>query len=98
MTQYPRIREARKAKKLSQKKLAEKAGISEIGVRNYEAGKRKPAIDTAVKLAKALGVSLDWLFADAPSPLKDPMEINLLDELTKSFNNLTELIYRTQNK
>ena len=72
MKHYPRIREARKAKNWTQAELAKKAGVSEIAVRSYENRKRTPAVEIAVKLARALGVTMEWLFGDDPSEMKIP--------------------------
>lgn len=52
------LRRLRDGTGLSQPKLAEKAGISVMALRNWEQGRREPYIGTAAKLAQALGVSL----------------------------------------
>lgn len=44
---------------MSRMELAEKAGITERTVRNLESGVYKPSMPTAIKLAEALGVTLD---------------------------------------
>jgi transcriptional regulator with XRE-family HTH domain len=50
----------RKNKGWSQQKLAEKAGLSYVTITKIEQGRAKePTIQTMVKLADALGVSLD---------------------------------------
>lgn len=51
----------RKAKRWSQKKLAEKAGISQTYVSELEAEKKQPTIPIVEKLALALGVSISKL-------------------------------------
>lgn len=51
----------RKAKRWSQKKLAEKAGISQTYVSELEAEKKQPTIPIVEKLASALGVSISKL-------------------------------------
>lgn len=48
-------------KGLTQKRLAENAGIAEITLRQYEAGKRTPRIEQINRLANALEVSVDYL-------------------------------------
>lgn len=48
------IRSLRKKAGLTQKELAKKAGINEVTVRSYEAGKYAPKIETLKKLATAL--------------------------------------------
>ena len=51
------IREIREQLGISQKELAEKAGISQSFLCDIEQGGCKPSIDTAVKLAQVLDVS-----------------------------------------
>lgn len=53
-----RIREIRKRQRLSQEKLAERAGISAQYVSNIERGKENPTLDLLLGLAEALRVSL----------------------------------------
>lgn len=51
----------RKAAGLSQIQLANRSGLPIDNVRNWEQGRATPRIDSAAKLAAALGVSLDEL-------------------------------------
>ena len=51
------IKERREQLGISQKELAEKIGISQSFLCDLEMGRCKPSIDTAVKLADALGIS-----------------------------------------
>lgn len=51
------IREARKAKGLTQKELGEKLGVGEPTVNGYESGKQNLTIETLQKIANALGTS-----------------------------------------
>ncbi|MVM36532.1 helix-turn-helix domain-containing protein [Spirosoma sp. HMF3257] len=53
------IREARKAKGLTQKELGEKLGVGESAVNKYETGKVNPSVDTLHKIAIVLGAALD---------------------------------------
>ena len=52
----------RESQKLTQKDVAEKAGITERGYQNYELGLRKPNVDTAIRIADALNSSVEELF------------------------------------
>ena len=54
-----RIRRARKAAGMTQADLAEKLGISTSFLGHIERGTRKASLDTLVKMANELGVSLD---------------------------------------
>ena len=72
--QFPeRLKEARKAKKLTQKELAEKLGITENNIGHYENGRNKPPFEIILKLCKELNVSADWLL-DVPDKTKEQNE------------------------
>lgn len=47
--------EKRNAKNLSQIELSLKVGISQQALSKYESGERNPSVETAKKIAKALG-------------------------------------------
>jgi transcriptional regulator with XRE-family HTH domain len=55
---------------LTQAQLAQRAGVPLGSVRSYEQAVRTPLLDTAARLAVALGVSIDVLagLAEAPAP------------------------------
>jgi transcriptional regulator with XRE-family HTH domain len=56
----------RRQKRLSQEKLAEQAGLSLAIISSLEQGLRQdPRLSTMVKLARALGVTLDQLVGEA---------------------------------
>lgn len=44
--------------------LAEQAGIKEQTISDIVNGKRRPTLDNALKIAKALGVSVEELFGE----------------------------------
>jgi len=50
------IKRIRKSKRMTQKNLAEKTGIAEITIRQYEAGMYEPKYNNLKKIAEALGV------------------------------------------
>jgi transcriptional regulator with XRE-family HTH domain len=52
---------AREERGISQAMLSIKSGIPQRSVSVYERDKTVPTLLAAAKLAKALGVSLDWL-------------------------------------
>lgn len=56
-----RIKDCRKEKGLTQKRLAELAGVAEITIRQYETGNRFPKIEQLQKLADALDISSAFL-------------------------------------
>ena len=68
-----RIRRQRKLMGLTQKEVAERAGISLPFYGHIERGTRKASLETTVDIANALGVSTDMLLQDS------------LDVMTKSL-------------
>ncbi len=56
------VRRLRKRQKISQEKLAEKAGIHRTYMGKIERGESNPPVQTVNKIAKALKVSLSELF------------------------------------
>lgn len=56
-----RIRIERKARHMTQKELANKAGLSTMSIQRYENGERKPNVETLGKIADALDVELGLL-------------------------------------
>jgi transcriptional regulator with XRE-family HTH domain len=57
MTIGKSIRQLRKDRNITQKKLSELTGIAEITIRQYEADKYSPKIQQVEKIATALGVT-----------------------------------------
>ena len=55
------LRTIRKAKGYTAAELASKVGIAKLSIYRYEYGERTPSVETAYKIAKALGVELDEL-------------------------------------
>ena len=66
-----RVRAVRKARKLTQEKLAELAGISFAFVGHIERGTRVMSIHTLYSLAHALDCSTDYLLGNAQEDSKD---------------------------
>lgn len=57
-----RIVATRKAKHMSQEKLATESGIDRSHMGFIEQGRRKPTLTTIIKISKSLGISLEQLF------------------------------------
>ena len=55
------LRYIREREGFTQSELAEKVGISQAALSNYENGKDRPSVDVCAKMAKALKVSIDDL-------------------------------------
>lgn len=66
-----RIREWRAKRKLSQRELAERSGVSREYIARLELGQHDPTVGTLEKLAKALGVPVSALL-DAPAATEKP--------------------------
>ena len=58
-----RIRELRG---MTQAEMAARAGIAAASISHFETGQRAPALDTLVKLADALSVTVDAILGRAP--------------------------------
>lgn len=56
-----RIRELRREAEMSQKDLAEKTGIKQNTVAQYENGIAKPSLEVLVKMANVFQVTTDYL-------------------------------------
>ena len=61
-----RIKELRKSKGVSQKELAQKAGLSIGSIQGYEQGRYNPKLEAIAKIAGALGVDLKVFYDDLP--------------------------------
>lgn len=61
----PRLRKARKDKKLTQAQLAEEADLSNNYISNIERGTSIPSLETFVMLCNALDVTADMMLTDS---------------------------------
>lgn len=61
MFRYDRLVDLRKEKKLTQKVMAERMGMSRGGYSLYESGHRQPTIDALERIADIFHVSTDYL-------------------------------------
>lgn len=60
-----RLRKRREELGLSVNKVAERAGMSHVGVLQIESGERSPLLRTAIKLAHALEIPLSSILSGA---------------------------------
>jgi transcriptional regulator with XRE-family HTH domain len=63
-----RIKELRDQKGISQEELAHRAGLSRTGMGFLETGKRWPRLDTLMKVADGLNISVDELLKGLQKP------------------------------
>ena len=102
-----RVREVRKAQRLSREKLAERAEISAQFLADIEGGKKGMTVATLSRLCVALGVSCDFLVfgkeeqqppsnASIPIPLSsDPLLFSLPPEKRQNLQTIIRLIAET---
>ena len=81
MTTGERIQTARKAKKLTQKQLADQLGVVSGTVQQYELGKRQPRIEQLQRIASVLGVSVEYLMGSTYVQSIDP-DLRMICEYT----------------
>ena len=84
MTVNNRIKELRLQKKLSQKELADKVGLSNQSISFYENGKREPKIEAWQKLAQFFNVPITYLQGE--SDIKDKSKFNDFNAFINSIN------------
>ena len=61
MQYYPRIRDLREDKDLTQDQLVSILKMHKTTYTNYEQGKREPPFELIIKLAKLYNVSIDYI-------------------------------------
>ncbi len=72
-----KLRQARKRVRLSQSQLAERVGVTQRSMTNYECGRAVPRRKTLQKIARELHVTVEYLTNDAVS---DPQAGRLREE------------------
>lgn len=79
-----RLKKIREQKNLSQKRVADALGISNVQLSRYETGDRKPDPETIASLADYFDVSVDYLLGltDNPNPTKKRGD-NSIEKITK---------------
>ena len=63
-----RLRELRKARGISQLKLAMDLNTNQNTISRYETGEREPGIDELIKIADYFNVSVDYLIGRTENP------------------------------
>lgn len=63
-----RLKELRKAKGISQLKLAMDLNTNQNTISRYETGEREPSINELIKIADYFGVSIDYLVGRSDTP------------------------------
>ena len=88
----PRIAALRRERGLSQAELAARIRVSPSALGMYEQGRREPSADTLVALARALGVTTDFLLTGhvATAAEADALSALILSRVTTADRRLDE--------
>lgn len=70
MAYYPRLRDLREDKDLTQEELVKILKMHKTTYTNYEQGKREPPFELIIKLAKFYNVSIDYIAGLSNNPNK----------------------------
>ncbi len=76
-----RLAEVRKEKNMSQDDLSKALQIAKTTIGRYERDEVKPSIEVALKIARTLGVSLDYLTGNLVHALNDSKVMEDFNEL-----------------
>lgn len=76
-----RLTEVRKEKNMSQEALAKALDATPTTIGRYERDEVKPSIEVATKIAKVLGVSLDYLTGNTDNYLKDKSMLDRINNI-----------------
>jgi transcriptional regulator with XRE-family HTH domain len=84
----------------SAKVIADSAGVSAPALSQWANGAREPGAIELAKVAKALGVSLDYFFPDLhpqiPQSLRETSRENLIDDLLAEVEELKERAFAVE--
>lgn len=91
MLQYigERIRSAREAREISQKKLGQLLGLSDKAISAYEAGRTYPPIDTLERIAKELEKPITYFLTD---DLSKSAMVEHIDNLTTKLEQIGDTL------
>lgn len=82
-----RIKQLRDKNNLSQKRVSESIGVSNVQLSRYESGSRQPDYETLQKIADYFEVSIDYLFGRSPA-----IEGGKNNEEFESINEINRLL------
>ena len=88
-----RLRLLRTGKRITQKQLAERIGVTKSIISAYENDTRQPSYDVLVKLALLFGTTADYLLG---IPHKETIDISGLSKEDKQF--VLQLVSRLRQK
>lgn len=91
-----RLKDIRENLKLNQSQFADKVGISQAAISQFEDGKRVPSIETLDKIATTLGMSVQSLFTD--ENVKDDERQKLMQDIQGKLDILNNEKLRAMNR
>ena len=65
---YPRLRDLREDKDMTQTAIAKMLGMSQTGYSKYETGENDVPTQILIKLARFYGTSIDFLLGETENP------------------------------
>lgn len=91
-----RLKDIRENLKLNQSQFADKLGISQAAISQFEDGKRVPSIETLDKIAKSLGMTVTSLLSDENAT--DDEKALLLKDLTAQLETMNKQELQAMNR
>lgn len=91
-----RLKDIRENLKLNQSQFADKVGISQAAISQFEDGKRVPSIDTLDKIARALGMSVQSLLTE--HDVQDDERQKLMQDIQGKLDVLNNEKLRAMNR
>ncbi len=81
-------------RKMSQGQVAQKTGIGQSHISQIASGQRVPSVETAAKIARGMGVSLNWL-CDVPERVSGALTPDE-DQLLRTYRSISNPDTRQQ--
>jgi transcriptional regulator with XRE-family HTH domain len=82
-----RLKQLRQKRGFTQDELADRAGVHLRAIQRYEAGETEPSLDVALRLARALETTTDYLGGETDDPVNriDDDSLSTLERLVLSL-------------
>lgn len=93
-----RLRELRKANKVSQRELGRALGLSDMAISRYETGTAIPSMDTAMQIVKYFGTTFDYLLGhidNSDSNSEEAIESGAKLQHMIDVNKFNDTLFRT---
>ena len=88
-----RLLDLRRKKRLSQNELGQTVGVSREMIGKYERGEATPSLEIAIKISRALDVSLDYLIGERENATFDFKTIKLVKEIENLTPDLKDKLF-----